>query len=128
MGRMPRPVILLKTPLLFFPVVILPSSATRSLSTTQRQTPLLTPIASSSYRASVSPSPTSAFKSPSSTVQRPTVSSTSEPPTPVGPTECRPNTCENGGTCVVPGYFCRCPKYYVWNGCAVYVGECVLFI
>lgn len=104
-------IVLLQPPLIFLSAVILPSSAT-----------------SNSYRPSVSSSPTSIFTKSSSAVQRPTVSSTSEPPTPLGPTECRPNTCKNGGRCVEPGYFCRCPKYYVWNGCVVYVGKCVLFI
>ncbi|KAL9989112.1 hypothetical protein ACROYT_G003623 [Oculina patagonica] len=84
-------------------VVILPSSSTPTSRT--------------------STSPTSIFNLSSSTVQRVTVSSTNEPPTPVSPTECRHNTCKNGGTCVVPGYFCKCQKYHVWNLCTVYVGS-----
>lgn len=61
--------------------------------------------------------------SSSPTEKQKTVSPTYEsPPTPV-PTECRAGTCRNGGTCIIPGYFCRCTKYYVWRLCTIYVGE-----
>ena len=83
----------------FLSVVILPSSSPSTSASQTKSTPLTT---SSS-----------------------TVPSTSVQPTTLSPTECRPNTCKNGGTCVVPGYFCVCTKYYVWNLCAVYVGKCV---
>ena len=86
-------------PFAFLSVVILPSSS-----------------------PSTSPSQT---KTPPFTTSSSTVPSTRVQPTTLSPTECRPNTCQNGGTCIVPGYFCVCPKYYVWNLCAVYVGKCL---
>ena len=64
---------------------------------------------------------TSAFPSKRQT----TVASTSQLPPTLAPSECRPGDCENNGTCIVPGYYCRCLKYYVWHRCSVYVGKCV---
>ena len=57
--------------------------------------------------------------------RQPTVASTSQLQPTLAPSECHPGDCENNGTCVVPGYFCRCLKYYVWHRCFVYVGKCV---
>ncbi|XP_022782763.1 low-density lipoprotein receptor-related protein 6-like [Stylophora pistillata] len=51
------------------------------------------------------------------------LSSTRHQSNPTSPTDCRSNKCRNGGFCVIPGYFCECPKYYVWDLCLVYVGS-----
>ncbi|KAL9989114.1 hypothetical protein ACROYT_G003625 [Oculina patagonica] len=49
--------------------------------------------------------------------------STREPPTSAGTNACLPNTCKNGGTCVIPGNYCKCEKFFTWHDCSVYVGS-----
>ena len=99
------------------------SSFTRSTVMTQSRlrTSSLTALSTSLLPMISSHGLTSAFPSEKQT----TVASTSQLPPTLAPSECRPGDCENGGTCVVPGYFCRCLKYYVWHRCSVYVGKCV---
>ena len=36
-----------------------------------------------------------------------------------------PSNCCVATPLIVPGYYCRCLKYYVWHRCSVYVGKCV---
>ncbi|XP_073243933.1 low-density lipoprotein receptor-related protein 4-like [Porites lutea] len=89
---------------------IMSQSRLRTSSLTASSTSLLPMISSHGL--------TSAFPSQRQT----TVESTSQPPPTLAPSECRPGDCENNGTCIVPGYYCRCLKYYVWHRCSVYVG------
>ena len=92
---------------------VMPQSRLRTSSGTAPSTSLLPTISSHGL--------TSAFPSKRQT----TVANTSQLPPTLAPSECRPGDCENNGTCIVPGYFCRCLKYYVWHRCSVYVGKCV---
>ena len=41
---------------------------------------------------------------------------------------CFLNTCKNGGTCVIPGNYCKCQKNFAWHDCSVNVGKCTFGI
>lgn len=85
---------------------------TEPLSSTPPSASLKTSIPSNSIR-----------HTPTQTEQQTTVPSPCEPTTPTGTPQCIRNACKNGGTCVIPGNYCKCKKNFTWHDCSVNVGK-----
>ena len=112
----------------FVSAVILPSPSTpvKTPSKTEQQT---TTILSTLPSFSIKTSTLSSTKSSSihhtttQSGQQPTTPSTCAPPTSTRTTACLPDSCKNGGTCVLPGNYCKCEKGFAWHDCSVHVGK-----
>ena len=105
---------------------VLSSSSSRMIQSTPHvKTPLFSMLPSASHVNSIiaSEALTTIHSPPTKTEQQTTVLSTCKPPTSAGTTACQPNTCKNGGTCVIPGNYCKCEKIFAWHDCSVYVGK-----
>ena len=93
--------------------------------TSHMKTPVFSKLSSAALITSVlsPPASTTIHSPPTQTEQHSTVISTCQPPRPSATSGCLSNTCENGGTCVLPGNYCKCEKTFAWHDCSVYVGK-----
>ena len=98
-------------------------SPTTQQSSTIRQSSTRQQLSTRQQSSTTQQSPTRQKSSPTQQLFTTQQSSTGQQSPPPGPYDCRSTKCKNGGSCVIPGYFCECPKYYVWDLCLVYVGK-----
>ncbi len=92
---------------------------------TEQKISISSTLPSSSLKTSVSSTSASisSHNPTTHTKKQTTTPSTCKPPSSAGTTACLPNTCKNGGTCVIPGNHCKCEKIFAWHDCSVYVGK-----
>ncbi|XP_078347608.1 low-density lipoprotein receptor-related protein 4-like [Oculina patagonica] len=92
---------------------------------TEQKISISSTLPSSSLKTSVSSTSASisSHNPTTHTKKQTTTPSTCKPPSSAGTTACLPNTCKNGGTCVIPGNYCKCEKIFAWHDCSVYVGS-----